>query len=90
MTIHLTADETAAANRVESSMRSMQIESLSNIELAYQQPRQIRDRRRKNILKFITSPKVQKTPASALKVHRSPTTPVKVETSATETLSQKQ
>jgi hypothetical protein len=67
--IHLSAEETAAANRVESSMRSLQMDSLSKIELAYQQPRRIRDRRRKNILKFVIGPKVVISMSKPLKVY---------------------
>lgn len=53
MTIQLTAAESAAANRVESSMRSLQSESFKRIEVANRQPRRIRERRRKNVLKLL-------------------------------------
>lgn len=53
MTIQLTAAESAAANRVESSMRALQSESFKGIEVANSQPRRIRERRRNNILKLL-------------------------------------
>jgi hypothetical protein len=53
VTIHLTAAESAAANRVESSMRSLQSESLKRLEVASRQPRKVRERRRNNILKVL-------------------------------------
>jgi hypothetical protein len=61
MTIQLTAAESAAADRVESSMRSLQSESIKRIEVAFSQPRRIRERRRNNLLKFLLDVPVTET-----------------------------
>lgn len=66
MTVHLTAAESAAANRVESSLRSLQSESLKRLEVANKQPRVIRERRRNNILKVLFDVKVAETAAEVL------------------------
>lgn len=66
MTIQLTAAESAAANRVESSMRSLQSESLKRLEVASRQPRKVRERRRNNILKVLFDVRVAETAAEVL------------------------
>lgn len=66
MTIQLTAAESAAANRVESSMRSLQNESLKRLEVASRQPRKVRERRRNNILKVLFDVSAAETVAEVL------------------------
>jgi len=66
VTIQLTAAESAAANRVESSMRSLQNESLKRLEVASRQPRKVRERRRNNILKVLFDVSAAETVAEVL------------------------
>lgn len=60
MTVHLTAAESAAADRLESSMRALQHESVTRIEVASKQPRRIRERRRQNLLRLLTQSRAPK------------------------------